>query len=236
MSWLSRSGAASVAVSARRAPGKQTWLYFAIALAACSAAPRGNATGPTLPLRFDDAPGANAWSTGVLVDPAQIGSVRVERGIYVDGRQLRAEPITARLESLRANGQVESRMQLPLEFRGMEDLKRMPAFAQKIVVEGQWLQQPSAHPLRVQRWFYFTVENGTITPVDLERYAKITDGAVAASDSRGNAVEVQRGVDIMADVPLPATRGSLDRQVAPPGPVAQRKRSATRDLSETRER
>jgi hypothetical protein len=213
-----------------------TWLVRAIGLAALAAAPYGSATGPTLPLRFDDASGANAWSVGVTVDPAQIGSVRVERSIYADGRQLRVEPILARSESLRVDGHLASRMQLPLEFRGMEDLKRRPAFAQKIVLEGRWLQQPSVQPLRVQRWFYFTVEDGTITPVDLDTYSRIMDRTEVAANSRGTAAAVQPGADIATDVPLPATTGSLDRQVLPRGPAAERKPPATRDFSEVNER
>jgi hypothetical protein len=237
MSWFSTSHATSVAAPGRQAPRKpRTWLYFAVSFMAFATAPCGNATGPTLPLRFDDVPGQNAWTVGVVVDPEQIGSVRVERNIYVDGAQLRVEPIVTRPESLRVNGHTESRMQLPLEFRGMEGLTRRPAFAQKIVLEGRWLQQASPQPLRIQRWFYFKVADGTITPVTLQEYARLTDQVQATIDSRGNATTVQGGAGIKADVPLSATTGSPDSQAVPDAAAAQRNRAAPRDLSEANEK
>lgn len=215
-------------------------LCFAIGVMVLSAAPGALATGPTLPLRFDDAsgvePSGDAWSVRVLVDPEQIGAVRVRREVYADGRQVRVEPVATRAERPATGVRRVAGIRLPLHFRGMADLGRTPAFAQKIVLEGQWLQQPSAQPLRVQRWFYFVVRDGEIAPVGREEYARVTDPAEPAGDSRGKAVVVQRGAQVATDVPLPATRGAFDRRVMSNGPVAEEGRATVRDVSEANER
>jgi hypothetical protein len=216
--------------------GSWTGLYFAIGVMALSAAPPALATGPTLPLRFDDAPGTDAWSVGVLVDHEQIGAVRVGREVYADGRQVRAEPISTREERLSIGGRPAAGMRLPLDFRGMDDLRRTPAFAQKIVLDGRWVQQPAAQALRVQRWFYFAVRDGRIVPIGREEYARITDPAERAADSGGRPVTVQRGTELASPVPLPATGAAFDRQVTANRPAAEQGRATARAVSEADER
>lgn len=180
--------------------------------------PPSHAIGPTLPLRFEDLPESrDPWVVDLLVDPEQIRVVRIERQVYADGERLRVEPIEATYESPPVNDHVEVRALLPLRFKEIEELKQKRAFAQKIIVEGQWLKEPSAKPLHLQRWFYFITEGDTIRRVDLEEYSRFTDRAEADTDSRGRQGLVHRGRDLKTAIPLPETKGTPAIPIGPLG-------------------
>jgi hypothetical protein len=175
-----------------------------------------HAIGPTLPLSFEDLPESrDPWVVDLLVDPEQIRVVRIERQVYADGERLWVEPIEVTYESPPVNDHVEARARLPLHFKEMEELKQRRVFAQKIIVEGQWLKEPAAKPLHLQRWFYFVAEGDTIRRVDLEEYSRFTDRAEADTNSRGRQSLVHRGRDLKTAIPLPETKGTPAISVGP---------------------
>lgn len=215
----------------------RSWLNLIAVLAAFSSLPLAQAVAPTLPVRFENLAGQSGqWTVGVITDTDQIGSVRVERSVYADGQRLRAEPVAVRPETDGTLGRAESRVRVPLTFSGMGELRQRRAFAQKIVVQGQYHAQPSGPGLQVQRWFYFRVRDGDISPVSAEEYAAITDPAEAATDGGGGRSLAHRGGALKAAVPLPETRGSPDQPITPQeaGRAAAPQRKA--DFSERHER
>ena len=240
MSWLSKINTPILAVPDRRAGYRnrpRSWLYLIAVLLTFSGAPLAHAGGPTLPIRFEELSGQDGqWAVGVVTDTAQIGPVRVERSVYANGERLSVEPIEARSVSAGAGARTESRMQLPLNFKGMNALAKTGAFAQKIVVEGHWLAQPSGPALQVQRWFYFKVVNGEARPVSLEEYSALTDPPEAAVDSSGKPGLVYRGTDVKADRPLPQTKGSPDQPVIMQEPGKRAAPQPKTDFSERNER
>jgi hypothetical protein len=175
------------------------------------------AVGPTLPLRFEDVPEIkDPWIIGLRVDPEQIRVVRIERHIYASGVQVRVEPIEAKYQTETVDRQTEARADLPLRFRGMEDIEQR-AFTQEIIIEGQWLKERAAKPLLLQRWFYFIAKGGGVERVDVEEYSHFTDPHGVGADSRGKRTLVNSGRELEGKVNLRDTKGTPALPVGPRG-------------------
>ncbi len=172
--------------------------------------PLSYAIGPTLPIRFVDFPEfKDPWMVQLQVDAERIRVLRIQRLVYVDGERVETEQIDAKYERQSNREYEELSAQLPLRFKAMEEFKQRRAFAEQIVVEGQWTKQSAGKPLVIERWFYFLARGGKLERVDMETYSNFTDRAETSMDSRGKLALVHAGRDVKGSVPLSETKKSF---------------------------
>jgi hypothetical protein len=195
------------------------WIAGLIALTVVLAIQLNYAIGPSLPLEFEDeAKQRDPWKVSLRIDPRQIRLVKIERQIYTNGKRLRAESMQPYIE--KPSQDRENIAELSLRFADIEKLAP-GAYAQKIVVEGNWIYGDSKKPLHLERWFYFAVGNGDVRRINLEQYSNIVEKMETTLDKRGEKIPIYTGIDLKGAIPLSRTKGTFAVPVDPFGGATQ---------------
>ncbi|MCO6442260.1 MAG: hypothetical protein J5I81_14565 [Nitrococcus mobilis] len=204
MQEISRRGEASG--QRRRAAGPHLGaLIVGLAVGAFFGGTTVQATEPQQPIRFleEGDPGRgvlrqidNELSVLIGIDPNEVSNVTAMRVLYSKGRP--ASKSKAPLEFERQESAAEDEglgavAVLPLR---TETLTKMDdgIYAQKIIVTGALKGDKDAvRPIEVERWVYFRIAKGKLTPSSLTQYSRFVERPEPAVGPEGQTVLVEQG-------------------------------------------
>lgn len=219
-------------------------LLATLACVACFILQTARGIGPTLPIELAAHDEEHGWEVTLRVDTRQARVVKIERQLYSRGEQLRSEPIEPKYEKQTAGDRASATATLSLRSKEMETLKP-GAYAQRLVIEGQWLPEGSAKPLHIERWFYFVVKERGIERIDAKQYDNITDRGDVTIDSHGRQSLLNQGHESKGEptaakskpseaTPLGRLGGAVEEDVPELRPKSA-KYTGKQDQSETQE-
>jgi hypothetical protein len=181
--------------------------------------PDANATGPDLPLQFDD----SGRDIVLTLDPGRFSRVDVDRVLYGGGRPLREQRLDLKREA-RPDGKGVAI--IPLELGLLSNLP--PGYyAIKLVAVGAPLSSDnSAGPLHVEWWAYVAVDGSGVRRITSEEYSAAVDPATVGRAESGRQILLHGGGGAEAKVPLQQTEhhqaiplgrsdGALEEAVTP---------------------
>ena len=217
-------------------------LLAALFCAACLFLHSVHAIGPVLPIEIVPDDEERGWEIAIQVDTRQARINKIERQIYSRGEQLQEEAVEPTYDK---QSEVSERLtgKLSLRSKQLESLKP-GTYAQKLVIEGEWLPEGSAKPLHIERWFYFVLRDGHVERISAEQYDALADPADVTIDSQGRQRLLNKGYESKESppeakgkssqaVPLGRFGGAVEEYV--PNGDAAAKTSAEQDRSEAEE-
>jgi len=182
------------------------------------------AIGPDLPLQFRDTDRA----IELMLDPARIGGVQVERTTYEAGRPVREQHLDLAPQR-RQDGTTAA--EVPL---GLEQFSGAPTgyYAVRIAAVGAPASNlADAVPLRIERWVYVAVDGSGVRRVSQDEYSAAVDSPRAPRDDTGSRTPMYGGGGREAQVrlqdtehgravPLGRAGGAVEEQAPDGGQVA----------------
>ncbi len=155
------------------------------------------AIGPTLPAYFDDSPDLEVgWKLPLVVDRSAVSAVRVVAILYLQGEILDTRELDVALPEKSRKGTVT--VDIPLRFDGARELES-GAYAQKIIVEASVDSRVHRSPIHIERWTYFLVSKGDVSPISSGKYSALADSPALSDDDLGRKELVHIGGDIKAE-------------------------------------
>jgi hypothetical protein len=220
------SSRGTVGRRSRRRAGRRVTIPMLAAAAVAMSAFGASAIGPDLPLQFRD----TDRGIELVLDPAHIARVEVERTLYDHGRPVREQRLDLTPQR-RQDGMAA--IVVPLE---IEQLSSMPIgyYAVRIAVVGA-PSSPGAGmvPLRIERWVHVVVDRSGARRVSDREYSDAVDPAHFGRDGSGSQVPLHGGggreariplrdTEHGGDIPLGRTGGAIEEQAADGRGVAPR--------------
>ena len=161
-----------------------------------------------LPLRFEVPADEKDWRINCLVDKSQIAETRLRIQLYSNGVLLSEENPELTFTPAKQTTDTEEVLEvasIDLRNKTIEGLQ--PGYyAQKLTLQGKYVDSQSSRPLIVQQWFHFQKQATGEKKLSLEEYSRLTDPETEATGANGDKTNVHGGLDIKGDTALDKTK------------------------------
>ncbi|EAR21589.1 hypothetical protein [Nitrococcus mobilis] len=180
-------------------------LIVGLAVGAFFGGTTAQATEPQQPIRFleqaDPGRGVlkqtdNKLSVVIGIDPNEVGNVTATHVLYSKGRPVSKSKAPLEFERQEAATDDEGPGAVAILPLRTDTRTKMDdgVYAQKIIVTGALKgDKETVRPIEVERWVYFRVAKGKLTPASLTQYSRFIERPEPAVGPEGQTVLVEQG-------------------------------------------